>query len=248
MGKINLGRVRGNDGGFGNVRSVYLNDGGLPGVSVEMSGPDTAKDVDFTFRNLVNDPMTGSEIEQLVAGEVVQSSNVVNGSVMTQIWAAIKRLFAPKGHEHDAADIESGEFGAERIKSGAVTEAKLADDAVTADKLADGSVGIDHLDIEMREDWESLLQTAHVSVGNFDVYRCAKTVTLTWYFDASIQANTYNELGTLPAGLTPARSMYFAVESGGSMGRLYVGSNGRVALYSFVASHQTQGTVSFPIP
>ena len=168
MGKINLGRVRGNDGGFGNVRSVYLNDGGLPGVSVEMSGPDTAKDVNFTFRNLVNDPMTGSEIEQLVAGEVVQSSNVVNGSVMTQIWAAIKRLFAPKEHKHDADDIASGELVTDRIMDKAVTAAKLAaeavvtaaikDGAVTADKLAEGSVGKSHLDTEMREGWESLSQ------------------------------------------------------------------------------------------
>ena len=153
---IDLGPVVGADGGFGNITSSYVNDGGQPGVTIEASGPDKAKDVHFTFTNLVRDQLTGSEIEQIANDEVVQSSNVVTGSVMTQLWGWIKKLFAPKQHEHDTSDITTGKLAAALLDNGIITEAMLSDHCVTADKLAAGSVRKDNIDTEMSEGWESL--------------------------------------------------------------------------------------------
>lgn len=158
MPKINLGRVVGRDGGFGNIETVYLNDGGAPRVTVEQSGEDSAKDFRFTFANLVRDVATADEVDRIAAGETVQSSNVVTVGVMSSIWGKIKAAFAPKQHKHDASDITTGKLAAALLANGIITEAMLSDHCVTADKLADGSVGVDHLDAEMREDWESLSQ------------------------------------------------------------------------------------------
>lgn len=72
-------------------------------------------------------------------------------------------------------------------------------------------------------------------------------VTLTWYISMTVAANEFTELATLPEGWRPPASMYFSVEGSGAA-RLYVGSSGRVALYAFAASNQTQGTVNFPLP
>lgn len=108
MPKLNLGRVVGRDGGFGNIDTVYLNDGGDPRVTVEASGVDSAKDFRFTFANLVRDAATADEVEQIAAGDIVQSSNVITVGVMSSIWSKIKAAFAPKAHTHSGVDIEDG--------------------------------------------------------------------------------------------------------------------------------------------
>lgn len=145
MPKIDLGRVRGEDARFGNITSSYINDGGEPGVDIVPSGPDTGKDLDFEFRNLVNDPLSSSEIEKIANGEVVNSANVLNGTGLTTLWARIKEKFAAKAHRHSAADIEEGQFGADRIE----------DNAITSAKIADGAVGQEQLDPAV---WESISQ------------------------------------------------------------------------------------------
>lgn len=146
MPKLNLGRVVGRDGGFGNIDTVYLNDGGAPSVTVEASGEDTAKDFVFTFKNLVRDVATADEVEQIAAGEIVQSSNVITAGVMSSIWAKIKAAFAPKSHTHDASDITAGELAAALIANGLITEEMLHDGAVTGDKIANGSITKDKLE------------------------------------------------------------------------------------------------------
>ncbi len=152
MPKIDLGRVRGEDARFGNITSSYINDGGEPGVDIVPSGPDTGKDLDFEFRNLVNDPLSSSEIEQIANGEVVNSANVLNGTGLTTLWARIKEKFAAKAHRHSAADIEEGQFGADRIE----------DNAITSAKIADGAVGQEQLDPAV---WESISQGLKLNAG-----------------------------------------------------------------------------------
>ena len=146
MPKLNLGRVVGRDGGFGNIDTVYLNDGGAPSVTVEASGEDTAKDFVFTFKNLVRDVATADEVEQIAAGEIVQSSNVITAGVMSSIWAKIKVAFATKSHTHDASDITAGELAAILIANGLIDTDMLAAGAVTTAKIADGSVTKDKLE------------------------------------------------------------------------------------------------------
>ena len=78
-------------------------------------------------------------------------------------------------------------------------------------------------------------------------YRRGSLVFLTWYLSETVTANAFTELATLPEGWRPPHNMYFAVETVSSS-RLYIGTTGRVALYAFAASNQTQGTVAFPLP
>lgn len=146
MPKLNLGRVVGRDGGFGNTDTVYINDGGAPSVTVEASGEDTAKDFVFTFKNLVRDVATADEVEQIAAGEIVQSSNVITAGVMSSIWAKIKGAFATKSHTHDASDITAGELAAILIANGLIDTDMLAAGAVTTTKIADGAVTKDKLE------------------------------------------------------------------------------------------------------
>lgn len=146
MPKLNLGRVVGRDGGFGNTDTVYINDGGAPSVTAEASGEDTAKDFVFTFKNLVRDVATADEVEQIAAGEIVQSSNVITAGVMSSIWAKIKGAFATKSHTHDASDITAGELAAILIANGLIDTDMLAAGAVTTTKIADGAVTKDKLE------------------------------------------------------------------------------------------------------
>lgn len=151
MPKLNLGRVVGRDGGFGNTYTVYINDGGAPSVTVEASGEDTAKDFVFTFKNLVRDVATADEVEQIAAGEIVQSSNVITAGVMSSIWAKIKGAFATKSHTHDASDITAGELAAILIANGLIDTDMLAAGAVTTAKIADGAVTNAKLDQALRD-------------------------------------------------------------------------------------------------
>lgn len=151
MPKLNLGRVVGRDGGFGNIDTVYINDGGAPSVTVEASGEDTAKDFVFTFKNLVRDVATADEVDQIAAGEIVQSSNVITAGVMSSIWTKIKAAFAPKSHTHDASDITAGELAAALIANGLITEDMLATGTVTTAKIANGAVTNAKLDQTLRD-------------------------------------------------------------------------------------------------
>lgn len=173
MPKLNLGRVVGRDGGFGNIDTVYLNDGGAPSVTVEASGEDTAKDFVFTFKNLVRDVATADEVEQIAAGEIVQSSNVITAGVMSSIWAKIKGAFAQKSHTHDASDITAGELAAALIANGLITDDMLATGAVTTAKISDGAVTNAKLDQTLRD---SLSQLGRL----MPIY--GQTETLYWFY------------------------------------------------------------------
>lgn len=202
-----LGKVVGDDGKIGNVDSTYINNGGDPGVTITRSGEDVAPDFTFEFENLVNDPLTESELEQIVGGAVVGSSHVVNGTVLSNFMRALSNVFAAKNHKHSTSDVTSGQFGQDQI----------ADGAVTADKLADGSVGIAHLDEEMAAGWESLSQTLS-DTGWVDLYyiagkirirarRVGRIVTITGesigYYD--IGGSKWVNLNTVPQQFRPSK-------------------------------------------
>lgn len=141
-----LGEVVGKNGTIGNVDSTYVNNGGEPGVSVTKSGDNSAPDLTFEFENLVNDPLTSSEIEQISNDTQLTSSSVLNGTGLTTLWSRIKAKFATKSHTHDASDITAGELAAILIANGLIDTDMLAAGAVTTDKIADGSVTKDKLE------------------------------------------------------------------------------------------------------
>lgn len=73
---IDLGRVVGESAGFGTVSANAVNGGEAPAsVSVEASGPDTAKDVSFTFTN-----MRGNRIG-MAKGEPATAPDAIVGDV-----------------------------------------------------------------------------------------------------------------------------------------------------------------------
>ncbi|MEC4272973.1 hypothetical protein VJ923_07365, partial [Adlercreutzia sp. R25] len=129
-----LGKVAGEDGRIGNVDSTYINNGGDPGVSIVRSGDESAPDFTFEFENLVNDPLGESELESIVNGETVMSSNVVNGTVLGSFFSALNDIFAAKKHKHSAADLDSGTLSMDRIANGSIPQAKL--DQATQDSLS----------------------------------------------------------------------------------------------------------------
>lgn len=146
-----LGEVVGKNGTIGNVDSTYVNNGGEPGVSVTKSGDDSAPDLTFEFENLVNDPLTSSEIEQISNDTQLTSSSVLNGTGLTTLWSRIKAKFAPKSHTHDASDITAGELAAILIANGLIDTDMLAAGAVTTAKIADGAVTNAKLDQTLRD-------------------------------------------------------------------------------------------------
>lgn len=141
MGMIDLGKVKGEDAHFGAINATYTNDGGSPSVNIETDGEDTGKNVTFNFRNLVNDPLSESEIEQITEGNSIQSSNVMNGTRSSALWSKIVEKFAAKLHKHKANDIDEGQFGTDRIEDGAITK----------NKIAANSVGLNQLDESARD-------------------------------------------------------------------------------------------------
>ena len=146
-----LGEVVGKNGTIGNVDSTYVNNGGEPGVSVTKSGDDSAPDLTFEFENLVNDPLTSSEIEQISNDTQLTSSSVLNGTGLTTLWSRIKAKFAPKSHTHDASDITAGELAAILIANGLIDTDMLAAGAVTTAKIDDGAVTNAKLDQTLRD-------------------------------------------------------------------------------------------------
>lgn len=145
MGQLNLGRVRGKDGGFGNVTSEYRNDGGDPNVDIVVSGEETAKDFRFVFSNLVNNPIDSATIDRITNNEIVSSADVLNATGLTTLWGKIVNIFAPKAHVH----------GTSGLSDLAVTTAKLDNNSVTQEKLADHCVGQNQLETGV---WDSISQ------------------------------------------------------------------------------------------
>lgn len=122
---VDLGEVVGKDGEIGNVNSTYINNGGDPGVNIVRSGDDGAPDFTFEFENLANDPLSESELEQIVAGQTVSSASVVNGTVLSNFMSALGSVFAAIDHKHDASDIDSGTLAAERIANDSIGTEKF---------------------------------------------------------------------------------------------------------------------------
>ena len=122
---VDLGKVVGKDGEIGNVGSTYINNGGDPGVNIVRSGDDGAPDFTFEFENLANDPLSESELEQIVAGQTVNSASVVNGTVLSNFMSALGSVFAAIDHKHDASDIDSGTLAAERIANDSIGTEKF---------------------------------------------------------------------------------------------------------------------------
>lgn len=122
---VDLGKVVGKDGEIGNVNSTYINNGGDPGVNIVRSGEDGAPDFTFEFENLVNDPLSESELEQIVAGQTVSSADVVNGTVLSNFMSALGNIFAAIDHKHDASDINAGTLTADRIANDSIGTEKF---------------------------------------------------------------------------------------------------------------------------
>ena len=142
MPQLNLGRVVGRDGGFGNASANYVDDGGEPDVEVNLSGEDTQKDIEFTFKNLVRAPIDSSMINQITNDQIINSSKVLTATGLTTLWGKIKSLFALKNHTHGTSGIE--------------------DKAITQAKLADHSVGQQQLETSV---WDSISQKAASSLS-----------------------------------------------------------------------------------
>ncbi|MCI8469370.1 MAG: hypothetical protein HFJ75_07810, partial [Eggerthellaceae bacterium] len=126
MPRIDLGRVVGRDGGFGPVHANYVNNGGEPNVSVSMAGEDDAKEFSFNFENLVNDPITSSEIESVANGlDVADSSSTLTLTGLKKLWTMIKAKFAAIKHGHSGSDITDGTLS--RAKIDPAFEGDIAD-------------------------------------------------------------------------------------------------------------------------
>lgn len=52
--------------------------------------------------------LTTEQVDAVASGGTVTSENVVNGSVLTYLWAKLRAAFAPRAHEHSARDVTSG--------------------------------------------------------------------------------------------------------------------------------------------
>ena len=141
---IPIGRVQGEDGKIAQVNTVYVNDGGDPDVLAEISGESTNATLTLTFKNLVRDQLTESELDQIINNITVTSSNVVTGTRLSKfwerLWAKLNEKFAKAAHTHDAGDIEDG----------AITTDKIATKAITTAKIADGAVGETQLEQSLR--------------------------------------------------------------------------------------------------
>lgn len=210
MPKINLGRVRGYDGGFGNVGATYANDGGEPRVSIEATGPDTAKDFTFEFANLVNDPISSNEIDQIVGGQVVESSNTLNATGLSTLWARLVAFFAPKEHTHAIAEVSEDETS---------LVAKL-----------------DAMNKEIKELRDSQSRTKWYDLGNGIKYRRnSDKIELILDYSKAFSAG-WNDLGTLPAGFRPNASRYLSTTIGFSPARGYLNSEGLLRVYSTAAT------------
>ena len=137
---IPIGRVQGEDGKIAQVNTVYVNDGGDPDVLAEISGESTNATLTLTFKNLVRDQLTESELDQIINNITVTSSNVVTGTRLTKLWeklwVKLNTAFAKISHTHSTDDIEDDAVTTDKVDNKAITQAKIADGAVGETQLA----------------------------------------------------------------------------------------------------------------
>lgn len=150
MPKRDLGKVKGEDGGFGDVSAEYIDNGGDPSVEIETQGDNQAKSFIFKFKNLVRSALSNEQIDRIVSNEVVTSSSVVTGTGLTSFWSKIKEKFALKNHTHETTDLLNEAVTTPKIANEAVTTEKIDDKAITQAKIADGAVGETQLDTALR--------------------------------------------------------------------------------------------------
>ena len=178
---VDLGEVVGKDGEIGNVNSTYINNGGDPGVNIVRSGDDGAPDFTFEFENLANDPLSESELEQIVAGQTVNSASVVNGTVLSNFMSALGSVFAAIDHKHDASDIDSGTLAAERIANDSIGTEKFK--PAVRDSLSRLSTSSDTAQIKLSNDTQMRLMVSDTALrANIMIdgsWKTAKTL-LTW--------------------------------------------------------------------
>lgn len=85
-------------------------------------------------------PVTTAQIDAIANDETVTSSNVLQATGLTYLWAKLKAAFAPLAHVHSASDITSGTLGVSRGGTGASTAAAARTNlGVTAANVVDGN-------------------------------------------------------------------------------------------------------------
>ena len=85
-------------------------------------------------------PVTTAQIDAIANDETVTSSNVLQATGLTYLWAKIKAAFASLVHTHSASDITSGTLGISRGGTGASTAAAARTNlGVTAANVVDGN-------------------------------------------------------------------------------------------------------------
>lgn len=203
---VDLGEVVGKDGEIGNVNSTYINNGGDPGVNIVRSGDDGAPDFTFEFENLANDPLSESELEQIVAGQTVSSASVVNGTVLSNFMSALGSVFAAIDHKHDASDIDSGTLAAERI--------------------ANDSIGTEKFKPAVRDS----LSQASGSFGAASWVRHGPIVVVTGNYATS--GATTVSIGTIPNPHRPKGYTAVPITDGGAGGYAEIGSGGTIKVVS----------------
>ena len=85
-------------------------------------------------------PVTTAQIDAIANDESVTSSNVLQATGLTYLWAKLKAAFAPLVHVHSASDITSGTLGVSRGGTGATTAAAARTNlGVTAANVVNGN-------------------------------------------------------------------------------------------------------------
>lgn len=175
MTKLNLGRVVGQDAGFGNVSSTYTNNGGEPSVNISLSGENAAKDWQFDFQNITEDPLTSSEVEQICNDKIINTTKKLSGTGLMVLWNQIKAKFAAKSHKHGSADITS--VNGTVIEDSTVGLAKL--DADANKKLSDMEKGI----ADNAASWDSLSQKLSISCKRISFWHNSGPDEAVMYFE-----------------------------------------------------------------
>ena len=85
-------------------------------------------------------PVTTAQIDAIANDETVTSSNVLQATGLTYLWAKIKAAFASLVHSHSASDITEGTLGISRGGTGASTAAAARTNlGVTAANVVNGN-------------------------------------------------------------------------------------------------------------
>ena len=65
--------------------------------------------------NATIETLTTDQIDTVAADGQLVSDSVLNGTGLAYLWAKLKAAFAPRAHEHAAADVTSGTLSADRL-------------------------------------------------------------------------------------------------------------------------------------